>query len=507
MTIPASQIVQINPGVIGSGGNAAVLNGLILTTNAAVPIGSVMPFATAASVAAFFGAASTEAALAAIYFQGRDNATKLPSSLYFAQYPTSAVSGYLRGGSLASMTLAQLQALSGVLTVSVDGTSKTSSAINLSGASSFSAAAATIQAAFTSLGGTVSYDSQRAAFVFTSSTTGASSSVSFASGTLAAGLNLTQATGAVISAGAVQATPATAMASIVAITRNWATFMTAFEPVITDKLAFASWTSAQNKRFAYVAWDTDATATQALNTTAFAPQVVAAAYDGVVPICGDAAYAASLGVTLASIVQNLAAFVLGATASIDFTRTEGRITYAFKSLAGLTASVADPTAAANLKANGYNFYGAYANANNNWQFFYPGSVSGKYGFLDEFVNQIWLSAQLETALVSLLTTVNSLPYNAQGYALVDAACNDPIVAAVNFGAIRPGVPLSSQQAAIVNSQAGAQIAGVLSTRGWYLQIQAATAQTRGQRQSPPITLWYMDGGSIQQITMASIVVQ
>jgi len=29
---------------------------------------------------------------------------------------------------------------------------------------------------------------------------------------------------------------------------------------------------------------------------------------------------------------------------------------------------------------------------------------------------------------------------------------------------------------------------------------------RGQRKSPPVKLWYMDGGSIQQITLASIAV-
>lgn len=507
MTIPASKIVQINPGVIGSGGNAAVLNGLILTNNAAVPIGQVMPFSTADAVGKFFGLTSLEYTLAQIYFQGRDNATKLPSQLYYSQYAAAPVAAYLRGGSVAAMTLAQLQALSGTLTVVTDGTSKTSSSINLSGVTSFSNAATLIQAAFTTPNFAVSYDAQRAAFVFTSSSTGVTSTATYATGTLSAGLNLTQATGAVLSQGAAAATPATAMPAITSVTRNWAGFMTTFEPVTADKLAFATWTSAQNKRFAYVAWDTDATAVQANNTTAFGPQAVAAAYDGVVPISGDPAYAATAGVTLASIVQSIAAFVLGTMASIDFTRKNGRITFAFKSLAGLSASVGDATAADNLKANGYNFYGSYANANNGWQFFYPGTVSGKYGFFDEFVNQIWLSAQLETALVSLLVTANSVPYNAEGYGMIDSAANDPIAAGVNFGAIRPGVPLSSQQAAIINSQAGVAIDKTLSSRGWYLQIMPATAQVRGQRQSPPMTLWYMDGGSVQQITMASIVIQ
>lgn len=492
MSIPASAIVQVNPGVIGAGGSALVLNGVILTNDKAVPIGSVQPFSSADAVGAFFGSTSTEKKLADIYFQGRDNATLLPSRLLFSQYPNAAVSAYTRGASVAALKLSDLQALSGTLSITVDGTVKTSSAINLSAATSFSNAATIIQAAFTTPNFAVSYDAQRAAFVFTSNTTGAPSTVGYVSGTLAAGLMLTQATGAVLSQGAAAATPAAAMDAIKAATLNWVAFMTAFEPVTADKMAFAAWVNGQNKRFIYAGWDTDITATQAGNTTSFGAQCNTLNYDGVVPIYGD---------------NTLAAFVLGMTASIDFTRREGRITYAFKSLAGLVASVTDQTIAANLDANGYNFYGQYATANDGFTFFYPGSVTGKYKFLDEYVNAIWLNNQLQLALMTLLTSVNSVPYNNQGYALIDAACMDPVNDAINFGAIRAGVPLSSQQAANVNNAAGLAISNVLGTRGWYLQILAATAQVRGARQSPPITLWYMDGGSVQQIVMASIVIQ
>ncbi len=491
-SIPASAIVSVNPSVIGAGGSPLALNGIFLTTNAAVPIGTAMPFANAAAVSSFFGPASAEYAAAVIYFAGRDNAPILPNLVYFVQYNTTAVSAYLRGGSVASLTLAQLQAITGVLSVTVDGTLKTSSAINLSAATSFSNAATIIAAAFTALGGTVTYDSVRGAFVITSATTGVASTISVGSGTIAAGLMLTTATGAVTSQGAAIATPAAAMNSVVAITQNWAAFAPLFEPVVADKLAFSAWVNGQNKRYVYVQFDSDVTATQAGNTTSWGAQLVASASDGSVPIYGNVTHAA---------------FVLGTIASIDFTRTEGRITFAFKSQSGLAATVFDQTSASNLQANGYNFYGAYATANQNFNFFYPGLVSGKYNFLDEFINEIYLNNAFQLALVSLLVGVNSIPYNANGYGLVDAACQDPINAAVNFGSIRPGVPLSALQAAQVNTAAGTPIATTLSTRGWYLQIKPATAQTRGLRQSPPITFWYMDGGSIQQINLASIVVQ
>jgi hypothetical protein len=491
-TIPASAIVSINPAVIGTGGSPLALNGVFLTQNAAVPIGSVLPFSNAAAVSAFFGPASPEYALAQTYFAGRDNAPILPGTMYFAQYNIVAVSAYLRGGSVAALTLAQLQALAGVLTVTVDGLVKTSSAINLTAASSFSNAATIIQAAFTALGGVVSYDAIRGAFVVTSATNGVTSNVSIGSGTIAAGLGLTTATGAVLSQGAAIATPAAAMVAITAITQNFAAFMTIFEPVIADKLAFSAWTSGTNKRYIYVGFDSDVTAAQANVTTSWGAQCAILGYDGSVPVYGAAAHAA---------------FVLGCIASIDFTRTEGRITFAFKSLAGLAPTVTDQTTAANLTANGYNFYGSYATANQGFNFFYPGLVSGKYNFLDEYVNEIYLNNAFQLALMSLLTGMNSIPYNAQGYGLIDAALQDPINAAVNFGSIRPGVALSAAQAAQVNTIAGSPVSTTLATRGWYAQIQPATAQIRGLRQSPPINFFYLDGGSVQKINVASIVVQ
>jgi hypothetical protein len=84
------------------------------------------------------------------------------------------------------------------------------------------------------------------------------------------------------------------------------------------------------------------------------------------------------------------------------------------------------------------------------------------------------------------------------------ACQDPIDQALNFGSIRTGVPMSALQKAQVNTAAGLDISEPLNNFGYYLQILPATAQVRGLRQSPPMSLWYMDGGSIHTISMPSI---
>lgn len=490
MTIPVSQLVQVNPGVLTAAGSALDLNGLVLTQAADVPIGTAAAFAAAADVASYFGPSSTEAEIASIYFAGPTNATVLPGKLYFYQYNAADAAAYLRGAN-TGLTLTQLQALSGTITITVNGAPNTSASINLSGATSFSNAASLILAGFTSPNFTVSYSSQHGAFVFTSSTSGASSTVTFASGTLAASLKLTSATGAVLSQGAIAATPATAMAGVVAAAQDWATFMTTWEPVLADKEAFSTWTSQQDDRYIFAGFDSDVNALTAGSTNTWAYAVKLAAQSGTAAIYGDV---------------TIAAFVLSYVASIDFTRLNGASTAAFKGQAGLIPGVTNASNASALLSNGYNFYGAYATANQQFQQFQNGSISGPFAWIDDYAFQIWLNANLQLALMTLLSNTNGIPYNQQGYSTIRAACLDPINAGVNFGGIQTGVTLSASQIQALYNAIGSDVTGQLAAKGFYLQVSNASPATRVARTSPPITLYYTSGGKVQQIIMSSIEV-
>ncbi len=521
-TIPASMLVNIQPSVLSAGGNAMDMNGLLLTSSTRVPIGTVMSFPTAAAVEAYFGGGSAPALFAggglngsnismgAGYFGGYTNSTKKPGALLVSQYNLVDVPGYIRGGS--GLTLAQVQAIvSGTLTVVVGGVSKTSSALNLSAASSLSNAAALIQAAFTTPGFTVTYDSVAAAFKITGTSSGVANTVEFPTGANAAPLLLTSATGAVLSQGAdalLTTTTSAFMNAITAITTNWATFSTDFDPDGGSgnafKLAFAAWVNGQNNRYAYVGWDTDITPTESVPAAASFGQLLDDnSYSGTSPVWEPSDY-------------NYAAFMMGWAASLDFERKDGRTTLAFRNQAGLVPTVTSQAVAINLGGNpqalgdfgnGYNYYGDFATANDEFQNFQRGTISGPFQWFDSYVNQIWLNNALQQALMTLLTNTNSIPYNAAGRALIEAACADPIIAALNFGAIRTGVALSEQQKAEVNAAAGLDISATLFSQGWYLQVLPGTAQVRQNRTSPPITLWYMDGQSVQAISLASILIQ
>lgn len=645
MTIPASQFVQVTPGVLSAGGSPLALNGLVLTRNYRVPTGTVLSFPSSAAVSSFFGAVSDEASIANTYFLGFDNSTIKPSALLFYRYTDTFASAWLLSGNLSSLTLPQLQALSGTIIISVDGATFTSGTINLSTATSFSNAASLIQtglgaydgvtAATTTIaagtatnstaasitgniltvggvitgafvvggvlsgtgvtagttilsqltgttggagtylvdtvqtvastiitqtyglmtvagmvsgylaagqtisGGTtaagtkivsqvsgttgqagtyitsggaqtvaattisagpltVVYDSTSSAFLFTGGTPGATRTIAYATGTLSTSLKLTLATGATLSQGADAVTPATALNAVTLLTQNWASFMTAFDPDNgygnTQKQAFAAWVNASLDRYVYAAWDSDITPTQSSSATTSLGYIIKAANSSGTEVIYSNTY-------------TFAAFFCGALASINFTETNGRITFAFKGQSGLTPNVTDQTIYNNLVANGYNCYADVATSNDIFKFFAPGSITGKFKWADSYVNQIWLNNAFQLALMTLLTSAKSIPYNSAGYGLIRAACMDPINAGLNFGAIRSDVPLSALQIAEVNNAAGVVIDTTLSSQGWYLQIKAASAQTRTNRASPSMTFWYMDGQSVQQINLASIEVQ
>lgn len=501
-SIPLSTLIGGQPSVLGAGGNPLAFNGVMFDQDPSIPIGTAQSFANLAAVQAWYGVNSTQAALAAIYFAGYTNASLIPGNLFFMQYNSAPVGGYLRGASLAGVSLNTIKALSGTLTVSLDSVSTVSGAVNLSSATSFSNAAALIQTALRAgtptNTATVTFDALRSAFIITSSTTGATSLVSFATvGALATGLGLTQAAGAVTSVGAVAATPASAVAALVAATQNWVTCMTTWEPVVADKVAFATAINGLNQRYAYVGWDTDVTATNTIPASAsFA--VLTANLNGRVAIWESAA---------STQPGAKAAWFMGATASINYNQTNGRLDYSWQGLGALIPDVTDATIASTLQTNGYNFYGVYADGASQFQNFQPGSISGTWLWADDYINQIKITSDLRIALAQYRSSVKAVPFAQRGYNGIRAACLQPIKLHVNFGSIVAGVTLSTTQRQEINTQVGFNVADTLQSQGWYLNIVPASPTVRATRGPLQGQLYYTDGGSVRTINLASIDVQ
>ncbi len=291
-----------------------------------------------------------------------------------------------------------------------------------------------------------------------------------------------------------QADPASLMDLITSQDQEFTGFTTTWEPTLTQKQAFATWVAGQSDRYWYVPWDTDEQALNSQNSTSFGTWLKNQNIDGTTLLYHD---------------PLTAAFCLGWMASLDFSATSGRTTLCFRRSGLLTPSVTDATTAATLRSNGYNFYGAYANGLGRFQWLEDGHVSGAFLWADSYINQIWLNASFQSALTTLLLQSGQIPYDSIGDGLISASVQDTINQALRFGAIRPGIQLTSLQKQQIDQSAGTTISDTVQSRGWYFQPNASTAAAdiRAARKSPPCRFWYTDGQSVQSIHLSSIEVQ
>ena len=312
MSLPASRIVAVSPRVISGGGSDLETNGLLLTKNTVLPASTpAVAFSSTADVSAMFGAEAEETAFAQQYFSGVQNQQSTPKSLVIARRVDEAVAAWIRGGKLG-VTLAKLKAVTdGALKITVDGVEKTAAAVDLSGATSLSAVAQTVATAITGVTG--SYDSNTNSFTFTSSTTGADSTIGYASagdsGTdLSAMLGLTQAGGAVLSQGAAAMNEKANLDAVCEVTRNWVGFTTLWQGDLEEIEALAAWADVYDD-FVYFPWSSDEKLTNALTASSSPLAQIVDKYDVVAP--------------LYSPDWRLAAMAMACGASIAWTRTQG----------------------------------------------------------------------------------------------------------------------------------------------------------------------------------------
>ena len=486
MTIPASQLVDITPRVIGGGLSGLAFVGTLLSKNTSLPTATAVPFYSQAAVGDYFGTSSTEYALAGNYFLADSNSSRKPNVLWFYRKVDAACAAFLRGSSPASLdTLKTIT--SGSFTITVNGTEISVSSLNLSAQTSYSGVASAIQTKLASglASTTCTWDSNFKAFVITSPTTGATSTITFASGDSASLLGLDSGA---LSQGAAITSLTDTMTGVVNSNSNFWSFMPVWNETDSEALELAQWCNNQGVRFMYALVDQSNAGLTPNNSACLAAQV--ADFYGVCSLYNTKA---------------LGAMALGVGASIDPAQLNGRKTWAYKQQNGLGYTVNDETSAEVLLANGYNFYGNYATASNQFKLFQNGKISGNAKWIDTYYGQVFIRDGLQNAWINALMMNNTVPYNQAGYGVLRAAAMDTINTAVNAGFIRQGVSLSESQKATVQQEAGLDISGALETQGWYLQILDPTTQVRAERGTPVVNFWYMDGGSVQRIQGTSTV--
>ena len=494
MTIPASYIVAINPRLIPAGGTDLEFNGLFLTENALIPTDApLMAFTSADTVAAFFGETSAEYSAASIYFLGYNNSFSKPRRLMFGRRVSAACGAWLRGAKFNG-TLADFAAMaSGTLNITINETEIALTSLDFTSCTSFSAAATVLQTALaTELSSvTVTYSSLAGAFQINSPGTGDEETITYATGTAAELMNLTQTAGAVISQGSDAQTQTVNMNAIKRESQNWVTFTTLYTADDAEHLGLAAWASAQGIEYLYVGWTADARLLVQGSDNSIADKIEAAEYGATALVYDNV---------------NVAAFVMGEAASINWERYQGTINFAFKAVDGVAATVTDETTAALLNDKCVSYMGKFATRNDQFTFFYDAKMFGRYGYIDAFINTVWLKNVMQLSVLNGLTNAGRVPYNERGYTLIRAWLQDPVNRAKNNGVIDEGVTLSESQKAQIYNETGKDLTTELWTKGFAILVEDAGAAVRVGRQSPNISVYYTYGGSVNKIEVASTAV-
>ncbi len=372
----------------------------------------------------------------------------------------------------------------------VDGQPVTSGAVDFNTATTMSDIATVLQ---TAIGASVTVEwlPQAARFIIRSVTTGSSSSVlDMEKSTLATGLKLTAEAGAIPSQGVSAQSLIDTMNGIINQNQDWIGVMTLTALSDEQNQNLCSWVSAQQNRYFYALWDNSAAATVRDNANCFVQKIVKANnYAGVFPVYGDYRYAV---------------IALAYAASLDFARTNGRVSFKFRQFSGLAANVSDLATTQALESNGYNYYGAYGQNKTLANYVSDGKITGQYVWLDSFIDQVWIRANLVAAFANLFTANQSYPFNDSGYTALSSAVIDVATAAKNFGALRAGVLLDKSQLTQVNSAVGRDMSATLFSAGWYFYIPVQTGSSRLERKLQGATFYYVDGQLVQSVQMSAI---
>lgn len=214
-------------------------------------------YRSAQGVADDFGASSAESQWANSYFGTQPNPSNAGGFLVIgyhraASETTDATAAVLKGAEINKLeVLAQLQLITdGEFDIDVDGTTVSATGLDFSTAAEFSDVVSTLNTAIT--GATVTEDTL--GLVVTSDTTGATSTLTFATDPATSGtylgelLGIATGTGAVLTQGAASEVlaPETQVEALSAIRAQIKFFGAAFINAITDVPAVASWSKANS---------------------------------------------------------------------------------------------------------------------------------------------------------------------------------------------------------------------------------------------------------------------
>jgi len=490
MTLPSSRIADVTINFIGAGAqrrNFGVL--LLVSDNTTIDqVERLRLYNSLTEVSNDLGSADPATLAATVYY----SQSPQPDDLYVGRWVQADSAGQLKCGALtdAEQVITLWQAITdGEFEVEVDAVSQDVTALDFSGDANLDAVATTITTGLT--GATCAWRANENRFVITSSTTGASSSISaldtvaVPAGTdISATLKGTTGTLLRLVPGVVAETYAEAVTALEAASIAWYNMHEAATASVGDSDVIAAAAIIEASAPARFMYATDQ------NTNAL-----------------DPAFATDLGselkddnldrssVQYSSSSKYAAVSIAGRTNTIDFAAADSALTIKFKQEPGITAENLTSAQANALQGKNVNVFASYENGTAIVQ---EGTVaSGK--FIDEILNMDWLANAIETDVYNLLYGARKIPQTDDGQSQIVARIEAVAREAVNNGIIGENLIWRGPDIGqIVTSQ-------VLPS-GFYTYAQPFNTQNatdRAARIAPPITLAVNLAGAIhfQSITV------
>lgn len=454
--------VQINMSPLA----AAVRNfGALLILGASPVIDTVdriRQYTSIDGVAADFGNTAPEYLAAILFF----SQSPQPSVLYIGRWAKTATSAQLLGGTLSptQQQIANFTAVTaGGMKITVDGTLKTLSSVNLSAVSNLNGVATAVTTALAGAA-TVIWNANFQRFEVTSATTGVTSTITYAtpptSGTDISGLlGLTSGAASAPVAG-ISAESILSAVQACAPFGDWYGLSVADTSLQTaDHLTVSAYIEAASPSRIYGITTQDPTVLDPSSTTDLPSQLKALNY-----MRSFSQYSTSSPYAIAS--------MYGRAFTVDFTANNSTITLKFKQEPGVAAETLNETQAATLKAKNCN---VFVNYNNSTAIIQEGVMANGY-FFDEVNGLDWLSNNVQTKVYNLLyTSPDKIPQTDAGTNQIAGAVESGCEDGVNNGLVAPGVWNAPGFGAISTGQT--------LTKGYYVFMPPVATQSQADREA------------------------
>ncbi len=476
MSLPVSRLVRVTVnmsplaaprrsfGILMVAGDSNVINGLERYRS----------YDSIEAVAEDFGTNAPEYFAAQLYF----GQSPKPRTIMIGRWLRTATAALNNGGILtaAEQLISNWTAItSGTLTITIDGVEKALTGLDFSGATNLNGVATVINASLT--GGDVFWDGEK--FYVESDTTGTSSAVTAATGSIAAQMKLSASTLEALIPGYAAETPAACAAVLANASSAWygLMFQASVQPSDSESLAVSAFIEALDLKRIYGVTITNTNVLSAVVTNDLASEMKDAAYKQSFCQYSENAYA-------------IASF-FGRAFSVNFNANRSTITMMYKQEPGVAAEELTDTQANTLKEKRCNVFVAYVNNTNIIQY---GVMSGPAWF-DEIHGLDWLQDAVQNSVYNTLyQSKTKIPQTDAGVNQLVNAIGGACGEGVNNGLIAPGVWNADGFGNLQN--------GDYLKEGFYIYAQPIALQSQADRETrvaPPIQVAVKLAGAIQEV--------